>query len=333
MIETNQQDPVKPLPPGTQTVAIYDTVEAGTEPTDNLLSQFGDLAGVRDRTFDVSSHAADLLAERLHADIDRYSVPIKIVNRSQFRLQLKERDFAESELTNERGVRKLQEMLHVDSLIYVHGTATETAEQTLVDVVDPTSVVNSLLNRYSAVRTKKAIQVTRTVDIQTTCRMMNTSTGQEHHSRSDNKSETNRLAPFPFGGQSQAIAKLPPVRQVQQRLLRPQTDAFVAAVVGTEVDESVTVKASTNKACVRGVRLLNAQAWDSALAAFRAALGENPRDVDAQVGAGVACEKLKDYENASRYYEEALYHRASGDYSSAIARVRLAGADPAKSLD
>ena len=91
------------------------------------------------------------------------------------------------------------------------------------------------------------------------------------------------------------------------------------------IDIEAQVVSSRNQSCIRGVKLLRAEAFDDAAASFRAALVDNPDDHRAAYGAGIACEASARYDDALRFYKRACAGRDSALYSEARDRMKAYG--------
>src|SRR5262245_6337395 len=84
------REPSKPMPNAVKTVAVYDSNQAenGASDDSTAFAMLGERIGSERMSRDISTRAGDFLAQRLQQTIDARSLPIRIVNRRDFRLML-----------------------------------------------------------------------------------------------------------------------------------------------------------------------------------------------------------------------------------------------------
>jgi len=323
-------EPQRPFPPDIKSVAVVAAGDwlkphpnAGRTTVHANLAIIVGHAWADHERFDVSGPGADLVMKRLQAEIDRRSLPIRLVDRETFDDQLRERELAISDLVNPEGVVTLPGMAPVDGLIVVKSTATSNVERVPVDTLTLNDISRAIQSDGNYVRTSQRMSVQRQITLNTSIRLTNAMTGVVQATYSTPKSQTDKARPGFLVGDNMAEANLPPGAEVVQQLLETQAEEFVGAIVGVEASgRPVTIRASGNADCQAGVRYLESESWSMALDAFRRAINANSQDHQALYGAGVACEKLGRYDDALRYFEKAVGLNGSSTYTDAVRRVR-----------
>ncbi len=324
-------EPSRPFPAEIKTVAVVaagDWLSEDQDRTDDR-AVYADIAVIVGHAwadherFDVSGPAAGLVMKRLQAEINRQSLPIRLVDRDTFDDQLREREIAMSDLVNPDGVVTLPGMAPVDGLIVVKATATSNVERVPVDTFAINDISRAIQTDGEYVRTSQRMSVQRQITVNASMRLTNAMTGEVQASYSSPRSQTDKARPGFLAGDNMAEADLPPGAEVVQKLLEDQVAEFVGEIVGTEVrDRGIRIRASDNPDCQAGVRYVASESWSTALGAFERAIEADPTDHRALFGAGVACEMMHRYDDALDYYEKAVGLDDSSVYAEAVRRVR-----------
>jgi hypothetical protein len=157
------------------------------------------------------------------------------------------------------------------------------------------------------VQTEEVETVTRNMTVQTAFKLVDSRNGrvlEEYAPRTFQA--TDRTKASPIFGSSKTEAELTPRDEIIATLVERGAREFVSRLMPVRVDVETVVDSSTNQSCSQGVRMLRAEEFGSALAAFQAALSENPNDHRAAYGAGVASEAQGNLDKALSYYKQAL---------------------------
>ena len=174
--------------------------------------------------------------------------------------------------------------------------------------------------------TEEVETVTRSFIVQTEFKLLDTSNNRvwDPYAPPLYRS-TDRTKASPIFGSSQTEAELTPEDQVIAPMVQRGARAFISRLMPCRIDVEAFVVSSTNGNCTDGVRLLRAEAYESALGSFRAALSSDRWDHQAAFGAGVACEALGRCNEALEYYRQACAGQESAKYQEARDRMKTYG--------
>ncbi len=174
--------------------------------------------------------------------------------------------------------------------------------------------------------TEEVETVTRNMTVQTEFKLIDSANGRvwEHFSPKTYRA-TDRTKASPIFGSSKTEAELTPQDQIIGSLVELGAREFVSKLMPCRIDVETEVESSGNKNCIEGVRLLRAEAYREAIAAFQAAMAEDPNDHRAAYGAGVACEATGQFEAGLKYYNKACAGEDNRVYSDARDRMKTYG--------
>lgn len=327
---TQWVEPTKKLPEDIKTIAVVPLGEWMTkQPTTQVTNVSANIAVIvgsalaENETFDVSGPASELIMQTLQQEIARRGLSLQVVDRETFNMQLKERDLAISDLVNPEGVVKQKGMLPVDALLVAKSTANSKVERVTADTFSIGDISRAIRTDGRVVETSEKQSVARTISVTTSFRLTNATTGQVVDSYSSPKSQRDKARPGFIVGQDMSEADLPPGHELVHRMVEAQVQEFLGQLVGVERPSApVRIAASQSKDCQMGVRYLNSQSWGDALESFKRALAENPSDLQASFGAGVASEMMGQNGEALTYYQAAQRQSSSSVYADAVKRVR-----------
>jgi hypothetical protein len=176
------------------------------------------------------------------------------------------------------------------------------------------------------IRTEEVETVTRTMTVQTEFKLLDTANNRtwDHYTPRTYRS-TERTKASPIFGSSSTAADLTQEDQIIGTLVERGARAFVSRLMPCRIDVDAEVESSANANCVRGVKMLRGELFDTALSGFKMALAENGDDHRAAFGAGVACEALGRFDDALGYYKQACVGEANPDYEEARDRMKTYG--------
>jgi tetratricopeptide (TPR) repeat protein len=126
----------------------------------------------------------------------------------------------------------------------------------------------------------------------------------------------------PFFGGSKTEADMTPRDQIIGEKIDEQLRQFIVKFVPCEINAAVTVKPSKHEMSVAGVRALVCDDYETALQDFKQAIAADGTDHRSMFGAGVACEKMKKYDEALKYYKQAAsFEPKDQEYAQSVKRV------------
>lgn len=171
--------------------------------------------------------------------------------------------------------------------------------------------------------TEEVETVTRNMTVQTEFKLIDSANGSvwEHFSPKTYHA-TDRTKASPIFGSSKTEAELTPQDEIIGALVERGAREFVSKLMPCRIDVETEVESSGNKNCVEGVKLLRAEAYREAIAAFQAAMAEDPNDHRAAYGAGVACEATGQFEAGLKYYNKACAGQNNRTYADARDRMK-----------
>ena len=175
-------------------------------------------------------------------------------------------------------------------------------------------------------QTTEVETVTRNLTVQTEFKLIDSANSRvwEHFSPKT-YSATDRTKASPIFGSSKTEAELTPQDEIIGALVERGAREFVSKLMPCRIDVETEVESSGNKNCVEGVKLLRAEAYREAIAAFQAAMAEDPNDHRAAYGAGVACEATGQFEAGLKYYNKACAGQNNRTYMDARDRMKTYG--------
>ncbi len=172
------------------------------------------------------------------------------------------------------------------------------------------------------VRSEEAEKVKRNIMVQCTFKLIDAATGRAWTTYvGDTLSREDEGKPSAFYGSDMTEADLTPSDQIVGQLVEKEVRRFVGQLVPCQMTVDVPLKSSSSEVCARGVKLVAAGEYESALASFQEAMQEDPKDHRAAFGAGVACEKMGKYDEAVAHYKQALLIDPKEEYIDAKKRV------------
>ncbi len=175
-------------------------------------------------------------------------------------------------------------------------------------------------------QTDEVETVTRNMTVQTEFKLIDSANGRvwEHFSPKTYRA-TDRTQASPIFGSSKTEAELTPQDQIIGTLVERGAREFVSKLMPCRIDVEAEVESSGNPNCAEGVRLLRAEMYREAIAAFQAAMSADLNDHRAAYGAGVACEATGQFESALKYYNLACAGENNRTYSDARDRMKTYG--------
>ncbi len=177
-----------------------------------------------------------------------------------------------------------------------------------------------------SVQTREVETVTRSMTVQTAFKLVDAGNNKvwEHYTPKTFLA-TDRTKASPIFGSSRTEADLTPQDEIIGALVEKGAREFISRLMPCRINVEAAAVSSSNKACIQGVRLLRAEAFDEALSNFKIAMMKNPNDHQAAFGAGAACEASGRYEEARKYYNRACGGQDDPKYRQARDRIKAYG--------
>jgi len=172
--------------------------------------------------------------------------------------------------------------------------------------------------------TEETTSVSRTVTVHPSFRLVDANTGKDWFTWTPERpfQQSDQEKPSFFFGSGKTEADLDPRDRIIAQCVEEAVAEFTSHLIPVEIDCTVEVRSSGNKACAMGVKYLRAEDYETALASFKQALADQPDDDRAAFCAGVACEKMGQWDDALQYYNQALVSKDEPEYKDARDRVK-----------
>lgn len=304
-------EPEKGLPPGVKTIAIMPAkVGPSTDPKWSEMS-------------------ASILHSLVDESRSRFGTGINVVDRRDTQVTFDEADLAAAGMSTRSGGGGGQLMAAEAAILSNINVKVEThvGKQRTLAGLDLSGFGGRRQGGGSVgVDTTEVDTVTRSMTVQTEFKLVDAGNNRvwEHYSPRPYQG-TDRTKASPIFGSSQTSAELTPEDEIVAELVERASREFVSRLMPCRIDVEAEVWSSGNANCVSGVKMLRGELYDQALAFFQAAIGENPDDHQAAYGAGVACEAVGRFDQATKYYQMACAGAESREYREARERVKTYG--------
>ncbi len=299
------RQPTKAIPQGLTTVAVL-PAECGAA-TD---AKWSDMT-------------ASLVHHLIQDGASRHGASLRIADRRETKKVFDEADMAAAGLINSGGnLGAPAKVLGVEAFVLSKVNIKVEKHSGRKRTIDGMSALSGWRYGGGSVSTSEVETVTRNMTVQTEFKLTDAKTGEVwFHWMPKTYRATEKTKASPFFGSSKTEAELTPRDQIVGTLVERGARDFVSLFLPCQVEYEVEVKCSGNEACTQGVKLLNADMYDDALAQFNMALREDPEDHRAAFGAGVSCEVLGRFSQALDHYKKACYLKARPEYIEAKKRM------------
>lgn len=252
---------------------------------------------------------------------------VQLVSRDELDAYLREKDLKLADVVEHDQLSEKAKLLDID--LYILGQISGHTVVRTRTKSSPASVLGSFVpyaGGASSALSRPKQEVTRTITIAGNLKAQDAKTGKLWLTHDITQQKIEDKKPRLWEGDVYPEDLMPEEQQIK-RLLDPEVRRFVGRMLPTPWYVDCTVRSSGNADSKEGVRSLELQEDESALAAFQAALAENPRDHRSAFGAGVACERLGRLREAKEYYRQAHLNSTrkddpQGQYQMAYDRVQ-----------
>ena len=303
---TSTTSPKQPLPDRYMRIAVYNADVVSDEGSD---------------TFDEKKWrqmAADFVQSELERAAEQHNVPIKLVDREHMKASLGEKDMAAAGLTDSGDAMAAATMAGANAVL----------TSKMVVKIDKQSTT-----KYKSGGSFRGLplggggaETRESRNITVTCQFQLKDAGTNEiiysHSGKPRRHYQGGGRSNPFWSSSKTEVDMEPRDEVIAQILEAELHVFMSKFVPVTFSDTSVVAPSGNENSKAGTRALVAEDWETALQNFKAALAEKPADHASLFGAGVACEKLGQLEEARKYYKQALsYEEEEEAYGAALNRV------------
>lgn len=304
-------EPEKGLPPGMETLII---VPAKIGPTTD--EKWSDMS-------------ATILQSLVNESRERFGTDIEVSDRRDTQITFDEADLAASGMSDRQGGGGGQLQAAEGAILSNINVKVEKhkgKQRTLSGFSAWGGGGHGWGHGGGSARTEEVDTVTRNMTVQTEFKLLDTSNNKvwTHYLPKTYRS-TEKTEASPIFGSSQTEAELTPEDAIIATLIERGAREFVSKLMTCRIDVEAVVESSGNENCVQGVKMLRAESYDSALASFKLALTENPNDHRAAYGAAIACEASGKFDDAMKYYKQALVGANNREYKEGLERMKTYG--------
>ncbi|GMU33067.1 MAG: tetratricopeptide repeat protein [Planctomycetia bacterium] len=270
---------------------------------------------------------ADMMQHYLEQASEKYNIPIKLVDREHLKIAMGEKDLAAAGITDSGDEVAASQVKGASAILTSKVTVKIDKQVGKQRSIDAMSVFASAWGGGGGISTEEVDEEARNITVTCQFQLKDPATNDivVSHSAMPSQEYAKTSSSF-FFGSSKTEADMSPRDKVIGAMIEKHAQDFLAKFVPVETFTEVTVEPSKNENSIAGVRSLVMDEYESALAKFKAAISEDQNDDESLFGAGVACEKLKRYDEARKYYKLAQsLDTENANYNAAVARIGRMG--------
>lgn len=271
-----------------------------------------------------SEMTADMVQHNLQRAAEKHGIPLKLVDREHMKMALEEKDMAAAGLTDSGDEVASSALQGAAAILSSKVTVKIDKQKGTGRTLDAMSAIGWARGGGGSLHTSEVEKESRNITV--TCQFQLKDAGTNamivsHSGRPTQYYDKAKRPSFFFGG-SKTEADMAPRDRIIGSLIEKQLKQFLRKFVPVEIEATAEVKASGHEGSVAGVEALIIDDYETALANFKQAVAEKSSDDKSLFGAGVACEKLKRFEESLRYYKRAqAYGSDERKYAEAVERV------------
>jgi hypothetical protein len=271
-----------------------------------------------------STMTADLIQYDLQQAAEKHNVPLKLVDREHLKLAMEEKDLAAAGVTDSGDKVASAQIQGASAVITSKVTIKIDKQKGKGRTISSMGGWASGWGGGGGVDSQEVDKESRNITVQCQFQLKDAATNDIIVSYTGKPTQeytkAGRTSPF-FGG-SKTESEMTPRDKVIGEMIDRQLREFMVKFVPTEIDATATVKPSKHEMSIAGVRALVSDDYETALQDFKQAIAADTSDYRSMFGAGVACEKLKKYDGALKYYKQARSFEAKDpEYARAVERV------------
>ncbi|MEK6676184.1 MAG: tetratricopeptide repeat protein [Planctomycetota bacterium] len=305
-----QPEPGKALPAGMKTIYI----------------QPAKLGPATDEKW--SELSANVIQSLINESHTRFGTPVTVADRRDTQITFDEADLSATGMSTAKGGSGGQLLAAQGAILGNINVKVErhVGKERTISGID----IGALLGDHNrggraAVQTDEVETVSRTMTVQTDLKLIDTANNKIWDQYSSTQQGTEETHVSPFFGSSKTEAALTPQDKIIGTLVERAAREFVSRFMPVRIEINEDVVASSNKNCVQGVKLLRAEAYEDAIALFKASLDSSADDHRAAFGAGVASEAIGKFDDALRFYQRAAAGQNNPVYMEARDRMKAFG--------
>jgi len=312
-------EPSAQVPEGLNTLAILD---AGVK-----------LDGSEDddRSKKWAKISADLMEAMIQDSAKKFDSGLTVSSRRQTAKVMAEKDMKMAGLVQGGAAAQAAKLLDVQALITSQLNIRVEVKKSKKTTFDITSLAGGGGHGWGwgagTMGAREADQISRNMTLQCKYNMIDATTGEvlfDYSPKPFRKLDSKK--PSPLFGRSSGEADLDPVDEYIGELVEQGTREFVSTFVPCEVTYSYELSSGDSEESAEGILAIRMDEYETALAQFKKARAEEPNDHCSVFAMGVVSEKLKDWDNALKYYRQAAGMRGLDDeeiakYTAAKRRV------------
>lgn len=263
--------------------------------------------------------AADFVQSELQRAADEHNVPIKLVDRETMKASMGEKDMAAAGVTEGSDSMSSAPLAGAQAVLTSKITV-KIDKQSTTEYKSGRSFRGIPLGGGGGEKTRESRNITVSCQFQLkdagTNEIIYGYTGKPRRNYQGGGRSN------PFWSKSKTEVDMEPRDEVIAQIVEAELRNFMCKFVPVNVSDSVTVEPSNSEASKAGTRALVAEDWETALTNFKAAIAEKENDDQSLFGAGVACEKMGQLEEARKYYKLAMsYEDENEQYGASLNRV------------
>lgn len=279
--------PKEPLPEQYMRIAVYNAdviAEAGSDSFDEKKWR---------------EMAADFVQSELQRAADQHNIPIKLVDREHMKASLGEKDMAAAGMTDSGDA--------VATATSAGATAILTSKITIkIDKQSKTEYKQGHSFRGIGFGGGEKTEESRNITVSCQFQLKDAGTNEIIYGYTGRPRQQHEGGKGGMFKKSKTEVEMTPRDEVIGGIIEKELAVFMSKFVPVKFESETMVEPSGHESSKAGVRCLTAEDWEQALTNFKAAIAEDAGDHESLYGAGVASEKLNQYEEARRYYKQAL---------------------------
>ncbi|MEE8169860.1 MAG: hypothetical protein V3T70_04865 [Phycisphaerae bacterium] len=287
-------NPSHELPAGLNTVAVLDSDAEFSSAEDE------------DRARKWATIAADMMERMVRDAADNYGSNLAVSKRRDTTRVLAEQDMKAAGLVDAGTAARTAKLLDVQALITSKLNVRVEVKKSKKTTFDLAHLAGGRGFGSGSIRSREADQIARNITVQCKFSMLDAATGEalfEYAPKPFRKMDSKK--PSPIFGRSAGEADLDPVDMYIGELVEKGVRDFVGMFIPCEVEQTYELESSRHEESSRGVRLLRADDFEGAMAAFRLAMAEDPDDHATMFCMGVTSEMTDNWDQALGFYRKA----------------------------
>ncbi len=278
-----------------------------------------------------SSMTADMMQHYLEQARERNNMPFRLVDREHLKLAMGEKDLASAGITDGGDALGAAQVKGANAILTSKVTVKIDKQVGKKRTIDAMSVFGGGWSRGGfgggGVNSSEVDEEARNITVTCQFQLKDAATNDiivSHNAMPSQHYEKTKSG-F-FFGSSKTEADMTPRDAAIGAIIEQQAKEFLCKFIPVVFEDEVCVEHSSNEDSAAGVRALVLEDYEAALNSFKQAIAADQNDHKSLFGAGVACEKLKRYDEARKYYRLAQSLKADNpDYNGAVQRVSRTG--------